>query len=97
MGNKDLSLAERLEIELNNTLTSISMFKSADIMNDGKILLIRINNSLKSDRFTDDAIECAKQVKQIVPNYFPTYKSWVEFEYGVPKEFIVYIFVNTEK
>ncbi len=93
----NISVTEQLEIELNNTLTFIPLFKSANLMNDGKILLIRINNSLKSDRYMDDAVECAKQVKQIVPKYFPTYRSWIEFDYGVPKEFITYIFVNTEK
>lgn len=96
MANTDrgLSVTEDLEVRLNNELTDIPMFKSAELMNDGTLLVIRINNSSKSQNYSNDYIECAKRIKSIVPEMMPTYKPWLEFDHGLPRDFITFIFVN---
>lgn len=93
----NISRAEQLEVELNNKLNFIPLFKSANIMHDGKVLLIRINNSLNFDTYANDVVEYSKQIKETVPNYFPNYESWTEFDYGASRDFIVFIYVNKEK
>lgn len=90
-----MDIYDKLEVELNNTLSNVKLVGSVNIMMDERLLVVRVNNSGKSESYTEDYVTTAKIVKSVVTSNL-NYKPWLEFDHGLPKEFIVFIFVKGE-
>lgn len=89
-----IDIYDKLEIELDSALHNIALYRSVDIMKDERLLVIRVNNSGESEGYVDDYIRVANEVKDVVTGLLPEYSPWLEFDYGLPREFITFIFVS---